>query len=425
MRASVAKQMKLPLLSRLAVTIHRWLSGRCRTILYSLLGVASLFVMLELAHRKLLLLNLNYPLIAAFYLAILFLFLSRNLDVNFRFAIDRLAERNALHFRKAGKTEERGKNFVRAKAMEDRVWSHVRITAETWAVISAAVLFVLAVAPWVKDFWWLKAVAAINDLSNGHKLAAFIRLAHLLCQIVLLSMLSLLIGGRLGKMMYYCWRGAGLDKIKFTFRDCEFVLVFNPQPTHPDSMGGMQPLGDFYAWCATRIFYLLGVLVVTLGVLVIVPWDQRLSVNMSTAIQFAGGFAIFCFLYIGLFLLPLWVIRNKLDAEKKKYMIRCDQMALALSARLERLQGEISMYFNNYVPVDRHRAEGVQGLMDLAAARREYIQAVENMSTWPLSALTWARYALSGLTIVVTVYLSKDRILAIFDELAKNGAPIP
>lgn len=406
----------------MATAVRRSIDKHFTPWCWSLTALTTTFVFFEAANRSFEMGRLNYPAIAAYYLAIVFFLLSRNLDGNFKFAINRLAQRNVIHFR-AHEGAGRQRRFVRALGNERKVWEKVERSVERWAFFGAVVTSFAAVAPWTINFWIPKVEVALRAWQNGNIAATVIKLAHLGLHVLLLTSLSLLVGGRLGKIMYYCWRGARLHRI--TVPKSTLKLVFNPQPTHPDGMGGAKPLGEFYLYCATRIFYLLWVFVSALLVLLFYPWGDKLAVNMSIAIQFSGGFSAAVILYVVLLIWPLLTIRRQLDNAKKQQLLQVDVLSRELAEQLEAVQQSIEgdlkagLRTGDEAPEpDAARLEAFRQAVDM---RQEYIAKVEEMQTFPMSGQSWIRYAAGGLTVPFAIYLTWDKIIKLANDVLTHA----
>ncbi|MBI5164049.1 MAG: hypothetical protein HY985_09120 [Magnetospirillum sp.] len=355
--------------------------------------------------------------------------MSKNLDRNFRFAIDRIAEANTIHFTNESQKERaRGqRKFVRARQIEEIVWRTIKRNVERWALIFAILGLAASSAPWINSSWIPKAYNAYNSMLGGDYYLAAIKSLHLFIHIALLSSLSLLIGGRLGKVLYYCTRGGHLQGMKVTRNikgvPVNFVLSFNPQPAHPDGMGGAKPLGEFFLYCATRISYLLFVFLISLLVLLWYPLPDTAPIKVGTAIQFAATFIVGGILYVILFTLPLLSIRGQLNIAKRAYQLRGDELSRKLTETIGRFQKEIDYVLSEAAENAADKCSICQLKMQIdtfekaASIRTSFIHQINSMQTFPLTGGSWIRYAASGLSIPFVIYVTWDKIMKVASDM--------
>jgi len=175
------------------------------------------------------------------------------------------------------------------------------------------------------------------------------------------------------------------------------------RPGHPDRVGGLQPLGDFYFRQA------LGV---AIPAVFLAAWLLLFSLPMFAARYgdwrepYIGLLALAILLYGLAFVLPLWSFHRAMVRQKKQLRREAD----LLSRRIDEIRAELAA---------ADPAADTRTLRDCLADRLARYDAIESLPVWPVSMRTRRIFGLNNIALVVPLLAQYQDLPAYVTDLAE------
>jgi hypothetical protein len=164
-------------------------------------------------------------------------------------------------------------------------------------------------------------------------------------------------------------------------------ITLNMQPGHPDEVGGLKPIGDFYFQQAMvvampAVFLAVWLLVMQFGNTRYTHWKTPYAVLLSINIV----------VQILVFVIPLLSFHRIMVAEKQKQLVKADTLSNEMVLAEHQLSRE----------EDVHKRELIK---DRLSFRTKEYWNIEKMPTWPITKRTKELFKRNNFTLLVPLML--------------------